>query len=128
MSWNAYVDNLLATGKVNNAAIFGHNGQQWAASAGFTVSQDEINQIIAGFANPSGVQASGIRAVDTKYFALECNNASLYGKKGADGIACVKTNQTIVIGTYAAPTAPGEATVEIEKIGDYLRNSGYVSK
>lgn len=38
MSWQAYVDtNLLGTGKVQKAAIFGLDGSQWATSAGFTV-------------------------------------------------------------------------------------------
>ena len=39
MSWQAYVDtNLLGTGKVQRAAIFGHDGSCWATSAGFSVS------------------------------------------------------------------------------------------
>lgn len=39
MSWQAYVDtNLLKTGNVQRAAIFGHDGSCWATSAGFSVS------------------------------------------------------------------------------------------
>ena len=39
MSWQTYVDtNLVGTGKVQKAAIFGLDGSQWATSAGFTVS------------------------------------------------------------------------------------------
>jgi profilin len=38
MSWQAYVDNqLLATGKIAQAAIYGHNGSLWATSPGFQV-------------------------------------------------------------------------------------------
>lgn len=40
MSWQAYVDtNLVGTGSVSQAGIYGINGGgQWAASPGFTVS------------------------------------------------------------------------------------------
>ena len=38
MSWQAYVDsNLLGTGHVSQAAIYGLNGGEWAKSAGFQV-------------------------------------------------------------------------------------------
>lgn len=39
MSWQSYVDsNLLGTGSVQKAAIFGLDGSQWAISSGFAVS------------------------------------------------------------------------------------------
>ena len=38
VKWQAYVDDaLLKTGQVSQAAIFGLNGVQWAASVGFKV-------------------------------------------------------------------------------------------
>lgn len=39
MSWQSYVDtNLLGTGNVSQAAIYGLNGGEWAKSAGFQVT------------------------------------------------------------------------------------------
>ncbi len=38
MSWQQYIDNLLASKEVAKAAILGHNGAVWAASPGFQVS------------------------------------------------------------------------------------------
>jgi profilin len=39
MSWQAYVDdNLVGTGKVAKAAIFGLNGSLWATSPDFAVN------------------------------------------------------------------------------------------
>lgn len=39
MSWQQYVDsNLVGTGHVSKAAIYGLNGGQWAVSPGFSVS------------------------------------------------------------------------------------------
>lgn len=38
MSWQEYVDNqLIGTGKIVQAAIYGHNGSLWATSPGFSV-------------------------------------------------------------------------------------------
>lgn len=39
MSWQAYVDtNLVGTGSVSQAAIYGAQGGVWASSPGFAVS------------------------------------------------------------------------------------------
>jgi profilin len=39
MSWQAYVDsNLVGTGSVSQAAIYGVEGGVWASSPGFAVS------------------------------------------------------------------------------------------
>lgn len=39
MSWQAYVDtNLLGSGQIVQAGIYGAQGGQWAASNGFQVS------------------------------------------------------------------------------------------
>ena len=38
MSWQAYVDtNLVGTGKILKAAIYGHDGSLWATTPGFNV-------------------------------------------------------------------------------------------
>ena len=43
MSWQGYVDNnLLATGKVQRAAIHGQDGSSWASSPDFKVSFDSL--------------------------------------------------------------------------------------
>jgi hypothetical protein len=39
MSWQAYVDNnLIGSGQIIQAGIYGLQGGQWAASSGFSVS------------------------------------------------------------------------------------------
>ena len=55
MSWGAYITNSLvnkqdANGHVYNdalteAAIMGHNGAEWAKTAGLTITPDEIKNI-----------------------------------------------------------------------------------
>ena len=38
MSWQGYVDNLIATQTMTAVGIFGLDGNPWATSAGFPVS------------------------------------------------------------------------------------------
>jgi len=126
MSWQAYVDsNLLGSRKIARAAIHGHDGSLWATSEGFSLSTQEINEIIAAFNDPSAIQANGIHANGVKYFALTVNNRSIYGKKGADGIVAVKTKQAVLIGVYIEGTQPGEANTTVEGLADYLIGVGY---
>jgi hypothetical protein len=37
MSWQGYIDNLMATQKMTDVGIFGLDGSTWAASPGFPV-------------------------------------------------------------------------------------------
>jgi profilin len=71
MSWQAYVDNnLVGSGYLVKAAIFGNKGGQWAASAGFNVSNDEINKLIAAYKDATGIRATGFHLNGEKYFTL----------------------------------------------------------
>ncbi|KAH9945559.1 profilin [Amylocystis lapponica] len=126
MSWQAYVDtNLLGTGKVSKAAIIGLAGGVWASSPGFNLSADEQKAAVAAFTDPAGAQASGIRLGGQKFFTLQANERSLYGKKAADGCVLVKTKQAVLVTEYTAPIQAAEATPVVESLADYLINVGY---
>ncbi|GAA93843.1 hypothetical protein E5Q_00489 [Mixia osmundae IAM 14324] len=126
MSWQAYVDNnLVGTGKISKAAILGLQGGVWAASSGYTISPEEQKALTAGYVNSDGVQANGVRLGGQKFFCLQANKESIYGKKGGDGVVTAKCIQCILVGEYAAPTQPGEATKVVEGLADYLRGVGY---
>ncbi|KAF9028543.1 profilin [Hymenopellis radicata] len=126
MSWQAYVDtNLVGSGKVAKAAIIGQAGGVWAASAGFTLSPEEQAAVLKAFDDPTAVQASGIRAAGDKYFTLQANERSVYGKKQADGVILVKTKQAILVAVYQAPIQAPEATPVVENLADYLIGVGY---
>lgn len=87
---------------MSKAAILGQQGGVWAKSAGYEVngqppgrdpssssnhikhaqlSADEQNKIIGGHNDPSSMQASGIRAGGQKFFTIQANDRSIYGKK-----------------------------------------------
>jgi len=126
MSWQTYVDsNLVGSGTLKQAAIFGHDGGQWATSAGFACKPDEIKTLFAAYKDPSGIRSSGIHLAGVKYFALKCDDRSIYGKKASCGCITVKTNKAILVGIYDETQQPGAAANVVEKVADYLINSGY---
>ncbi|OSX62169.1 hypothetical protein POSPLADRAFT_1039961 [Postia placenta MAD-698-R-SB12] len=126
MSWQAYVDNnLVGSGKVSKAAIIGLAGGVWASSAGYTLSAQEQKDIVAAFANPAQAQASGVRLAGQKFFVLQANDRSIYGKKQADGCVLVKTKQAVLVTEYVAPLQAPESTPIVENLADYLIGVGY---
>ncbi|PVU88838.1 hypothetical protein BB559_002778 [Furculomyces boomerangus] len=126
MSWQAYVDNnLVGTGYLKLGAIHGLDGSTWATSPGFTVNPTEIQELIKSFSDPSPIRQHGLYVSGVKYFALNCNERSIYGKKESTGVICVKTKTCILIGVYGEETQPGQATTVVEKLADYLIGVGY---
>lgn len=45
------------------------------------LSAQEQKDIVAAFANPAQAQASGVRLAGQKFFVLQANDRSIYGKK-----------------------------------------------
>eukprot|EP01115_Flamella_aegyptia_P015167 TRINITY_DN91225_c0_g1_i1.p1 TRINITY_DN91225_c0_g1~~TRINITY_DN91225_c0_g1_i1.p1 ORF type:complete len:127 (+),score=58.00 TRINITY_DN91225_c0_g1_i1:32-412(+) len=126
MAWQPYVDtNLVGTGQVTKAAIFGHDGSQWASSAGFQISGPEVQALIGGFTNPAALRASGIHLAGEKYLTLRMDDASIYGKRGTGGCIAVKTGMAVLVGVYEEPIQPGNCANTVETLGDYLKDQGY---
>lgn len=126
MSWKAYVDNLIGSGKVDQAALYSRAGDSvWAQSANFDASAPEIQEVAKGFDDASQLQASGLHIHGQKYFLLRADDRSIYGKHEDTGIVAVRTKQALLIAHYAAPTQPGEATKVVEQLADYLISVGY---
>jgi len=126
MSWQTYVDqNLVGTKAVAKAAILGHDGNKWAATAGFNVSAEEGKKLFQAYKDPSGIRAQGIHLAGSKYLALRADDRSVYGKQGAGGVITVKTNKAILIGVYDDKSQPGQAANVVEKLADYLIEQGY---
>ncbi|EIE85924.1 hypothetical protein G6F46_011788 [Rhizopus delemar] len=126
MSWQAYVDNnLIGTGNVSQAAIYGHAGGVWATSAGFQLQPSEVQEIIAGYANPENATAHGVHVAGEKYFVIKADERSIYGKKAADGICIVKTTQAFLVCTYKEGIQPGNCAKVVEALADYLISVGF---
>ena len=126
MSWQAYVDtNLVGTKMIAKAAIFGLDGNKWATSPGLNITSDEAKKLLAAFKDPSAIRASGLYLATVKYLALKCDDRSIYAKQGANGAVCVKTGKCVLIGIYDDKVQPGQASNVVEKLADYLIESGY---
>eukprot|EP00034_Subulatomonas_tetraspora_P000623 GABW01000878.1.p1 GENE.GABW01000878.1~~GABW01000878.1.p1 ORF type:complete len:125 (-),score=29.71 GABW01000878.1:63-437(-) len=124
MSWQAYVDQqMVGSGFCSTGAIIGLDGSVWATSAGFNVAEGAA--LARMFSDPSSAFASGITVAGVKYMCIRADPRSIYGKKGATGVVCVKTNQAILIGTYGENIQPGQCTTVVEKVADYLIENNY---
>eukprot|EP00161_Ancyromonas_sigmoides_P012865 TRINITY_DN328_c1_g1_i1.p2 TRINITY_DN328_c1_g1~~TRINITY_DN328_c1_g1_i1.p2 ORF type:complete len:126 (+),score=36.62 TRINITY_DN328_c1_g1_i1:250-627(+) len=125
MSWQTYVDtHLVGTGMVTAACIIGHDGAVWA-SKDLDVKEGEGVKLAQAFIDPSGILAQGLHISGVKYMTIRADARSIYGKKGATGVVTVKTKSTIVIGFYGDSVQPGQCTLAVERLGDYLIENGY---
>ncbi|SMN18115.1 similar to Saccharomyces cerevisiae YOR122C PFY1 Profilin, binds actin, phosphatidylinositol 4,5-bisphosphate, and polyproline regions [Maudiozyma saulgeensis] len=125
MSWQAYTDNLLATGKVDKAVIYSRAGDAVWATSSLTLQPTEIAEIAKGFDDPSGLQANGLHVQGQKFMMLRADDRSIYGRHDAEGVICVRTKQTIVIAHYPPTVQAGEATKIVEQLADYLISVQY---
>ncbi|KAJ3171943.1 profilin, required for normal timing of actin polymerization in response to thermal stress [Irineochytrium annulatum] len=111
--------------QISKAAIHGHDGSLWATSKGFSVNPTEVQNLNKAFKDASGIRAGGLHISGVKYFTLRADDRSIYAKQGAGGVVCVKTKQAVLIGVYADPIQPGEATKVVEALADYLISVNY---
>jgi profilin len=56
---------------------------------------------------------------------LRADDRSIYGKKGSDGIICVKTKQGLIVSIYGQNMIAGDAAKAVEGLADYLISVGY---
>ncbi|GME83587.1 unnamed protein product [Ambrosiozyma monospora] len=124
MSWNAYTDNLIATGKLDKAGIYGLDGSEWATS-NLKLAASEAQELIQGFTDPSNLYSTGLHIEGKKNVCLKAEPESIYGKLDAEGIIAVKTKQAVLVAHYPAGVQAGEAAKIVEQLGEYLRGTGY---
>lgn len=60
----------------------------------------ERDGVVALFRSPDDVFATGVTVGGVKYMGVKADDRSIYGKKGATGVALARTGETIVIGYY----------------------------
>ncbi|KAJ2725815.1 profilin, required for normal timing of actin polymerization in response to thermal stress [Coemansia sp. Benny D115] len=135
MSWQPYVDNnLVGTGKVLEAAIFGHDGGVWAASKGFQLAPGEFEKIKGGFAADSPLQVNGTYVGGKKYMTNQATGDFILAKARVteessndptSAVICYKTNQTIIVCTVPKDVQAEEANAVIGKVVDYLVGNNY---
>jgi len=126
MSWQSYVDDqLVATKQVTKAAICGHDGNIWAASAGFEVTAAELKTIAANFGQTDVLAMNGVKAAGQKYMFLSSTDKIIRAKKGTSGVHIMKTVQAIVLAVYEEPIVAEQCANVTERLGEYLISVGY---
>lgn len=72
---------------MDKAAIFNDEGNSvWATSAGFTVSPQEMQEVVAAYKDPGKdgvkqVQSTGLHVAGERFVVLKADERSIYGKK-----------------------------------------------
>eukprot|EP00003_Mantamonas_plastica_P022469 TRINITY_DN3821_c0_g3_i2.p1 TRINITY_DN3821_c0_g3~~TRINITY_DN3821_c0_g3_i2.p1 ORF type:complete len:171 (+),score=27.64 TRINITY_DN3821_c0_g3_i2:510-1022(+) len=118
-------DSLVGSGFVSDAAIFGHDGSEWATSSGLNVSADEVAALLASLNDNSSAFSSGLVIGGVKYMCIRIDDNTAYGKKGQAGVTIYKTGQALIIGTHSEDLQGGNCEVTVGKVADYLIELGY---
>ncbi len=150
MSWQGYVDSLLATNKLNHAAIIGlSDGKSYASSPGFTISLhpgsllndkgekkefivDEFH-ILFDLFQKKGIVPSppGVWLNNVHYHMIQYRDDvnAVYLKCKNGGATAVKTNKLILIGTWSSENDPkknaGFCNSVIEEIAEQFVKANY---
>ena len=145
MSWADYINNALinksANGHVYNnvltqAAIIGHDGAEWAKTAGLSIKPDEINKLNDLFKqssnNTPSIMLGGKKYQVTHYET----NAFVYLKIKDGGATVAKTGKAFIIGVYNTtknykydgkelPQGVGMCNTVVEELANQLKGLGY---
>ncbi len=146
MSWAAYISNSLvnrqdAAGHVYNnvltgAAIYGHNGSEWATTQGLTIKPDEI-KAIANVFNQKTNSIPSIVFGGKKYQITHYEQGKFMYCKIKDGGATVaKTTQAYIFGIYNTtqkykydgkemPQSVGMCNTVVEELANSLVSQGF---
>ena len=145
MSWADYINNALinksANGHVYNnvltqAAIIGHDGAEWAKTAGLSIKPDEINKLNDLFKqssnNTPSLMLGGKKYQVTHYET----NAFVYLKIKDGGATVAKTGKAFIIGVYNTtknykydgkelPQGVGMCNTVVEELANQLKGLGF---
>ncbi|XP_038076288.1 profilin-4-like isoform X2 [Patiria miniata] len=113
---------LIATEHVENSAIIRRRDVSLrASSAGFTVSNDQIQRFIDAFKDPSATREKGLYFNDRIYQCVRADKSSIYAKSDKLGIVLVRTATLIIIGTYNDNMFPSVCVEAVEKLASYFK-------
>jgi len=127
MSWSSYIDNMKAQG-VQEGGIFSHEGDEWATSANFKPSKDEVKKIV-GYIKSQ--KFDEINLAGSKYMFINSDSGTLTCKctKAASDdkkylVYCSLGKSFIMIGATAGAGERGQSVV-VDKLKEYLSGVGY---
>ena len=146
MSWGAYITNSLvnkqdANNHVYNnvlteAALMGHNGAEWAKTAGLTVSKAEVDKLNDLFKQSGSNSIPSVNLGGKKYQVTHYDGNADYLKIKDGGATVAKTNQAYIIGVYNTtkkykqdgkelPQCVGMCNMVVEDLANTLKGMNY---
>jgi len=125
MSWQQYVDSLIATKHMTCVGIFGLDGSTWAASPGFPIDTNGIKSVIAAVGDSSKIKDGMTVGADRYILVRSDPNIFIILKKGPNGVVAYKSSQSIIVAMHDHTCKPEATLTAIGKIIDYLCSHGY---
>jgi len=124
--WGEYVKNLTDTTFCKDVALIGEDGAVWAASKDFTVTKNDFDHVAKCFKDSKLGFSQGVNVGGNYYIVVRLDDRSMYAKRAENkGLTVAFTGKVYIFSTYEAPVAPGQNTLAVEKMADYLRESGF---
>ena len=137
MSWDSYIDNLIAHTKdwnghthADQACIIGLDGSKWTTDGhpnSLKLVKDEHSKIARSLSSGdfSVFQSSGIYAGGIKYQFLRQEDNVVLGKcKGSGAITLQKSKTAVVIAHTAEGSQQGNVNKAVAIIAEYLESLG----
>ena len=127
MSWNAYVDNLMAYKCFTHVGLFGLDGSCWASTPSFPIVANHVQVVISGLKDTSQGQG-GISVGAEKYMFIRgdtIGQASILFKKGGNSVYASKSGKCVIIGIHDASVKAETVCSVIGKMIDYLVSINY---
>jgi len=136
MSWDSYIDNLVAQSKdssgaahADKACIIGIDGAAWTSNVhrnALNMDTKELRDIAAAFKekNFGTFQANGVHINGTKYQFLrqEDDKLVLAKKKDAGSVTLQASKTAVVIGHCPEGSQQGNLNKAVGVIADYLES------
>eukprot|EP00088_Acartia_fossae_P051593 TRINITY_DN57979_c0_g1_i1.p1 TRINITY_DN57979_c0_g1~~TRINITY_DN57979_c0_g1_i1.p1 ORF type:complete len:152 (+),score=1.32 TRINITY_DN57979_c0_g1_i1:83-538(+) len=148
-AWKPYVDNIIASKHFRFAALIGSQTVNnevvrsvWAQSDGFNLTPEEGIEIAQAATQPDKTTfvlgqrpdpenpAEDDGSTEDKYFVVRRNPdvggiGIVFGKFKQAGAILATTRTVVLIGIYKTGVQPGDASMSLTRIADYLYNNNY---
>merc|ERR1712018_618083 len=125
MSWQQYVDSMMASKNMTHVGIFGLDGASWAASENYPIDTNGIKNIIDALSDASKI-SNGLKVGSDRYILVRSDpNVSIMLKKGPNGVVAYKSSKSVIVAMHDQSNKAEITLTTIGKIVDYLSGHGF---
>jgi len=125
MSWQGYVDTLMATKNLSACGVFGLDGSVWASTPDFPVDPATVRLVVASTVDSSKV-AAGVNVRSEKFILVRSDpGVYIILKKGPNGLVAYRSTQCCIIAIHDSTAKSEIALTHVGKVIDHLTKHGY---